>query len=38
MNHIVLNGNLDNTFQISEQKYAKADIVAGHHIYKRFSK
>ena len=29
INHIVLNGNLDNIFQILEQKYAKTEMVGG---------
>ena len=36
MNHIDLNGNLDNIFQILEQKYTKTELVGGFDTYESF--
>ena len=36
MNHVVLNGNLDNIFEILEQKYAKTEMVGRFDTYESF--
>ena len=36
INHTVLNGNLANNFQISEQNYAKTEMVGGFDTYESF--